>query len=61
MSFLSLCEFCELKKARVRKNLVVKPILSKEMNSRCQLDLIDMQAQEFDGFKWIMVYQVRFG
>ena len=56
--YLNLCEQCELKKARVKKGLVVKPILSEEMNSRCQLDLIDMQAQEYQGFKYVMAYQV---
>jgi hypothetical protein len=56
--YLSLCESCELKKAKVKKGLVVKPILSSEMNYRCQVDLIDMQAQEYDGFRFIMVYQV---
>jgi hypothetical protein len=58
--YLSLCESCELKRARVKKGLVVKPILSFEMNSRCQIDLIDMQAQEFEGFRFVMVYQVIF-
>jgi hypothetical protein len=47
-----------LKKARVRKSVVIKPILSKAPNERCQLDLIDMQSQGDDGFKWIFVYQV---
>lgn len=28
----------------IKKGLVVKPIILKEMNSRCQIDLIDMQA-----------------
>uniref|UniRef100_A0A914ED65 Uncharacterized protein n=1 Tax=Acrobeloides nanus TaxID=290746 RepID=A0A914ED65_9BILA len=57
MSYLSLCQPCQLKKAKTRKGLVVKPILSKEMNSRCQVDLIDFQAQENDGYKFLMVYQ----
>jgi len=47
-----------LKKPKVRKGLVVKPILSKEMNSRCQMDLIDMQAQEINGYRYILNYQV---
>ena len=44
-------------KRRVRKSLVVKPILSSAMNSRCQVDLIDMQSQPDGDYKWIMVYQ----
>jgi hypothetical protein len=43
---------------RVRKSVVIKPILPKAPNERCQLDLIDMQNQSDDGFKWILVYQV---
>lgn len=58
MIYLSLCEACELKKARVKKGLVIKPILSKELNSRCQIDLIDMQAQSVNDFKYILNYQV---
>ncbi|XP_060844002.1 KRAB-A domain-containing protein 2-like [Rhopalosiphum padi] len=40
-----------------KKGLVVKPILHNEMNSRCQIDLIDMQSNPVNGFKYIMVYQ----
>ena len=60
MSYLSLCQPCQLKKAKTRKGLVVKPILSKEMKSRCQVDLIDFQAQENGGYKFVMVYQVNY-
>lgn len=35
--FISLCEECQLKRSRVQKSIVVRPILSKEMNSRCQV------------------------
>uniref|UniRef100_A0A914CUK3 Uncharacterized protein n=1 Tax=Acrobeloides nanus TaxID=290746 RepID=A0A914CUK3_9BILA len=59
--YLNLCEQCELKKARVKKGLVVKPILSEEMNSRSQLDLIDMQAQKYQGFKYVIAYQSKVG
>lgn len=41
----------------VKKGLVVKPIISREMNSRCQVDLIDMQAQPNKNYKFILVYQ----
>lgn len=36
-AFLSLCEECQLKRTRPKKSIVVKPILSKELNSRCQV------------------------
>jgi len=36
---------------------VVKPIISSEINSRCQKDLIDMQAQPDGDYKFICVYQ----
>ncbi|CAG9561120.1 unnamed protein product [Danaus chrysippus] len=55
--FLSMCETCQRKKSMKKKGLVSKPILHSEMNSRCQVDLIDMQTQEDRGFKFIMVYQ----
>nr|XP_022906091.1 KRAB-A domain-containing protein 2-like [Onthophagus taurus] len=40
-----------------KEGLIVKPIKSNEFNSRCQVDLIDMQSQADDEFKFIMVYQ----
>ncbi len=36
-SYLQLCETCQLKKSQVRKGIVVKPIISNKMNSRCQV------------------------
>lgn len=55
--FLSMCETCQRKKSKKKRGLVSKPILHSEMNSRCQVDLIDMQSQQDHGFKFIMVYQ----
>ncbi|XP_031344445.1 KRAB-A domain-containing protein 2-like [Photinus pyralis] len=55
--YLNLCESCQKKQKVPKKGLVVKPILSKDMNSRCQVDLIDMQSQEDEGYKFILVYQ----
>ncbi|XP_058789958.1 KRAB-A domain-containing protein 2-like [Phymastichus coffea] len=57
MAYLNLCEICQGKLRVPRKGVVVKPILSTEMNSRCQVDLIDMQSQPDRVFKFIMVYQ----
>ena len=44
--YLKFCEECELKRSRIRKSIVVKPILEKDFNKRMQVDLIDMQAQK---------------
>lgn len=57
MLYLNLCESCQKKGSTIKKGLVVKPIISKEMNSRCQIDLIDMQAQPDGNYKFILVYQ----
>ena len=38
--YLQLCEKCQLKKTKIRKSLVVKPILSDQLNSRCQVSLM---------------------
>jgi len=35
----------------------MQPIISTEMNSHCQIDLIDMQAQSDGEYKFILVYQ----
>ncbi|XP_045511256.1 KRAB-A domain-containing protein 2-like [Colias croceus] len=55
--YLNLCESCQKKKSLPKKGLVVKPIISNELNSRCQVDLVDMQSQSDGEFKFIMVYQ----
>ncbi|XP_018564473.2 KRAB-A domain-containing protein 2-like [Anoplophora glabripennis] len=55
--YLNLCESCEKKRSVPKKGLVVKPILSGEMNARCQVDLIDMQSQGDNQYKFILVYQ----
>lgn len=55
--FTSLCESCQAKKSKIRRGLVVKPILQTEFNSRCQVDLIDMQSQPDQDYRFIMVYQ----
>lgn len=57
MIFLRLCKSCQMKLKSGKKGIVVKPILSNEMNSRCQVDLIDMQTNPDGNFKFILVYQ----
>ncbi|KAL4083365.1 hypothetical protein QTP88_028689 [Uroleucon formosanum] len=54
--YLKMCETCQKKHSMPNKGLV-KPILHNDMNSRCQIDLIDMQSNPNNGFKYIMVYQ----
>lgn len=55
--FLQLCEPCQQKQKGIKKGIVVKPILSTEFNSRCQVDLIDYQSHPDRDYKFIMVYQ----
>lgn len=55
--FTSLCESCQAKKSKIRRVFGVKPILQKELNSRCQVDLIDLQSQPDKNYRFIMVYQ----
>lgn len=50
MKFLmSLCEGCQKKLKSVKKGL-------SEINSRCQVDLFDMQSHSDGEYKFIMVY-----
>ena len=57
MIYLRLCVSC-LKKGQVpQKGLVVRPMVFSEMNSRGQVDLIDMQSQADVDYKRILVYQ----
>ena len=54
--YLSLCVLC-LKKLKVRKKgSVIKPMIFSEMNSRAQVDLIDVQSQPDEDLKWILAY-----
>lgn len=55
--YLNLCQPCQKKMNIPKKGLVVRPIKSTEFNSRCQVDLIDMQSQADGQYKFIMVYQ----
>lgn len=55
--FIDGCENCQLKKNKVRKGIVVKPIVSNNLNSRCQVDLIDLQTRPDQDYKFIFVYQ----
>ena len=55
--YVDLCETCAMKKRKIRKSLVIKPIISNLLNSRCQIDLIDMQSTPDGDYKHICHYQ----
>ena len=55
--FTDLCEECQLKKKKIRKLLVIKPIVSHDFNNRCQVDLINIQSQLDGDFRFILNYQ----
>ena len=52
MLYLTLCKPCQQKNSKLKKVLTSKPI--KEVNSRCQVDLIDMQLNPDGEYKFIM-------
>jgi hypothetical protein len=52
--FKELCEECQLKKRKLdSKGLVVKPIVSKEFNSRGQMDFIDIQSLSYNDYRYL--------
>ena len=55
--FLTLCEPCQLKKKTTKRGLVVRPIVPNCMNSRCQVDLIDIQSEPDRYYRFVMNYQ----
>ena len=57
MLYLNLCKQCQMKHNAPKKGIVVKPMISSELNSRCQIDLIDLQSNSDGEYKFIMMYQ----
>ncbi|KAK3927020.1 KRAB-A domain-containing protein 2 [Frankliniella fusca] len=57
MMFLRLCKACAKKQSSRSRGVVVRPMVFREMNSRCQVDLIDMQSSPDGEYRFIMVYQ----
>lgn len=55
--FLDLCEPCQQKRNSERKGNVMKHIISTDLKSRCQLDIIDFQSRPDEDFKFLLVYQ----
>jgi hypothetical protein len=58
MEYVKLCEHCTAKQAKAKKSIVINPILSDAFNSRCQVDLIDLQSRPDREWRFVMVYQV---
>nr|XP_034194771.1 KRAB-A domain-containing protein 2-like [Osmia lignaria] len=56
MLYLNLCKQCQTNCAP-KKGIVVKPMVSSELNSRCQVNLIDLQPHRDDDYKFTLVYQ----
>ena len=57
MLYLSLCVPFIKRLTVPKKGLVIKTMIFSEMNSRAQVDMIDMQSQADGDLKWILVYQ----
>lgn len=55
--YLGTCSTCEEKRKRPRKGLVSKPILSQDMCSRAQVDLICFESEKDGPFSYILTYQ----
>ncbi|GBN12263.1 KRAB-A domain-containing protein 2 [Araneus ventricosus] len=55
--YIHLCEPWRKKQKSIKKGIVVKPMIFSEINSRCQVDLIDFQSQPDREYKFIVVYQ----
>jgi hypothetical protein len=55
--YKSVCEECQLRRKNPSKGVVVKPIVSKDFNSRGQVDLVDMQSMPDGNYRFIMNYQ----
>jgi len=57
-SIVLYLNLCQKKGSTAKKGLVVKALISNELNSRCQIDLIDMlQAQPDGNYKFVLMYQ----
>ncbi|KAJ8970709.1 hypothetical protein NQ314_001056 [Rhamnusium bicolor] len=59
--FTETCENCQLKRNKTKKGIVVKPIASNHLNSRCQIDLIDLQTRPDGDYKFIEGTKIKEG
>lgn len=56
MIYLNLCECCQMKKVKVKKGVVVQPIVTKNFNVRCQ---VSVQRHLFTIYRYLL-YAVTF-
>ena len=59
-AFVSNCTTCQKKKTKPNKGLVVRPLQTKNILERGQVDLIVMESAPDRGFKYILNYQDHF-
>ena len=52
MAYISCCEPCANKRGKIKKGIVVKPIVSKCAWARMQVDYIDLQSTPDGNFKF---------
>lgn len=57
VNYLNLCKPCKNKMSLSKKGLLVNQLKKSNINSRCHVDIIDMQSQADGDYKFIMVYQ----
>lgn len=55
--FLKCCPYCMRKKNAKKTGVVVKPIISRKFNERCQVDLVDFQSSPDGPYKYLLHYQ----
>ena len=55
--YLATCLVCDEKRNRPRKNVVVKPIITEDLNARAQVYLICFESQKDGQFSQILTYQ----
>lgn len=57
--YLTLCKQCHQKNPVPKRGLGPKPVPLKDVDSRCQVEVLDMQAYADGEFKFILYYQDR--
>ncbi|XP_029784672.1 KRAB-A domain-containing protein 2, partial [Suricata suricatta] len=55
--YLTLCKQCHQKNPVPKRGLAPKPVPSKDVDSRCQVEVLDMQSDADGEFKFILYYQ----
>ncbi|XP_071055094.1 KRAB-A domain-containing protein 2-like [Onthophagus taurus] len=55
--FINLCAPCQMKQKREKKGIISKPMIFNDLNSRCQVDLIDYQSHADGKYRFVLVYQ----